>query len=46
MRGPVNGKADFLLSGDKHLLDLEMYEGIQIIRTKDFLLKEGFIKKS
>lgn len=40
----VDGKADYILSGDKHLLDLEMYEGIQIIRAKDFLLKEGFIK--
>lgn len=42
----VDAKADYILSGDKHLLDLEMYEGIQIVRTKDFLLKEGFIKES
>ena len=42
----VDAKADYILSGDKHLLDLEMYEGIQIIRTKDFLLKEEFIKES
>ncbi len=33
----VIGKADFIVSGDKHLLDLEKYEDIPIIRAGVFL---------
>lgn len=36
-----DGKADYLISGDHHLLDLGSYQGIQILKAKDFLLKEG-----
>lgn len=31
------GKADFIVSGDKHLLDMERYEGIHILRAGIFL---------
>ena len=33
----VSGKAAFIVSGDKHLLDLEIYEGIPILRAGIFL---------
>ena len=39
----TDGKADYIISGDKHLLDLVIYNGIQIIKPKDFLSKEGFL---
>jgi putative PIN family toxin of toxin-antitoxin system len=39
----LDGKADYIISGDHHLLNISSYEGIQIIRAKDFLIKEGFI---
>ena len=35
----VDGRADYIISGDKHLLDLGLYRGIHIIRAKDFLGK-------
>lgn len=34
----VAGKADFIVSGDKHLLDLKEYQGIQILSPHAFLL--------
>ncbi len=34
----VSGKADFIISQDKHLLKLEGYEGINIVSPEDFLL--------
>ena len=39
----IDGKADYIISGDKHLLDLGTYGGIQILKAKDFLLKEGYL---
>lgn len=39
----LDGKADYIISGDHHLLNIGNYKGIQIIRAKDFLIKEGFI---
>lgn len=39
----IYGNADYIISGDHHLLKISGYEGIQIIRAKDFLIKEGFI---
>ncbi len=33
----VGGNADLIISGDKHLLNLEEYEGIKILNTRDFL---------
>lgn len=41
----IDGKADYIISGDKHLLDLGMYKGIQIIKSKDFLINEGFLRE-
>ncbi len=31
------GEADYILSGDHHLLDLEVYQGIDIIKASAFL---------
>ncbi len=31
------GSADFIVSGDHHLLDLSKYEGIKIVRPKGLL---------
>jgi putative PIN family toxin of toxin-antitoxin system len=30
-------KADFIVSGDKHLLDMKEYQGIKILRAAEFL---------
>jgi putative PIN family toxin of toxin-antitoxin system len=37
----IEGKADYIVSGDKHLIDLKVYEGIPIVKASDFLLMEG-----
>jgi len=34
-----DGKADFILSGDKHLLDLKSYKDFRIIPAAEFLRK-------
>jgi putative PIN family toxin of toxin-antitoxin system len=31
------GNADYIVSGDRHLLSLKEYQGIKILRPKDFL---------
>ncbi len=36
----VDGKADYIVSGDKDLLVLNPYRGISIINSKDFLSRE------
>jgi len=33
----VEVQADFIISGDKHLLNLKVYRGITIVRPSDFL---------
>ena len=33
----VDGSADYIVSGNKHLLNLKEYEGIRILRAKAFL---------
>lgn len=33
----VDGEADYIVSGDHHLLDLESYHEIQIIKARDLL---------
>jgi predicted nucleic acid-binding protein len=33
----VEGKAAYIVSGDKHLLNLKEYEGIVIVRANEFL---------
>lgn len=38
----VEGNADFIISGDHHLLDLKTYQGIKIVNPARFLeLREG-----
>jgi putative PIN family toxin of toxin-antitoxin system len=39
----ADGHADYIISGDRHLLEVINFEGIQIVNPKDFLLKEGFL---
>ena len=33
----VLGNCDFIISGDRHLLELKQYKGIKIVRPADFL---------
>jgi hypothetical protein len=33
----LEGRADFVVSGDRHLLDLGEYEGVRIITPRAFL---------
>jgi putative PIN family toxin of toxin-antitoxin system len=39
----IEGEADYIVSGDEHLLSLKIFKGIQIINTDSFLkiLKKG-----
>jgi uncharacterized protein len=37
----VDGKADVIVSGDRHLLKLREYQGIPIVRPMDFLRMVG-----
>lgn len=39
----AEGKADFIVSGDHHLTDLEMFQGIRIVNPATFLkfIREG-----
>lgn len=39
----VAGKADFIVSGDRHLLQLYSYEGIAILTVRKFLEAAGFL---
>jgi putative PIN family toxin of toxin-antitoxin system len=39
----LNGDADCIISGDKHLLDLVEYNSIGIFRPKEFLVNEGYL---
>jgi putative PIN family toxin of toxin-antitoxin system len=36
------GKADFVVSGDRHLLRIGNYEGIAIVTTRQFIETAGF----
>lgn len=38
-----DGNTDYIISGDRHLLKIGSYEGIQITGAKDFLIQEGSI---
>jgi predicted nucleic acid-binding protein len=37
----VEGKADFIVSGDRHLLRLGSYEAIEIVTVRQFLETTG-----
>ena len=39
----LDGVADYIVSGDHHLLSLGEYQGIRIRSARDFLLAERFI---
>jgi putative PIN family toxin of toxin-antitoxin system len=36
----LDGSADFIISGNRHLLDIKVYKGIEIVRAAEFLLKQ------
>jgi len=36
----LDGSADFIISGNRHLLDIKVYRGIEIVKAGEFLLKE------
>jgi putative PIN family toxin of toxin-antitoxin system len=40
----VAGKADFIVSGDRHLLRIESYDGITIVSVRRFLESAGFLR--
>lgn len=33
----VDGEAEYIITGDKHLLNLKSYKGIKILKVKEFL---------
>ena len=37
--------ADYIVSGDRHLLNLKSYKGIEILSARDLLIKIGRIYK-
>jgi uncharacterized protein len=37
LEAAVNGGADYIVTGDKHLLELDPFEGIRIVRPAEFL---------
>lgn len=39
----IDGNANYIISGDHHLLSIGSYKGIKIAKAKDFLVVEGFI---
>lgn len=42
----VDGDADYIISGDRHLLDLGSYTGVPIVKVKVFLMREGYLNES
>jgi putative PIN family toxin of toxin-antitoxin system len=39
----VEGRADFIISGDHHLTDLKVYQGIRIVTPADFLAQTNLM---
>jgi uncharacterized protein len=39
----ADGHADYIISGDRHLLELGSFQNIQITKAKEFLIKGGFV---
>jgi predicted nucleic acid-binding protein len=37
LEAAVEGGADYIVTGDRHLLDLKQHEGIEIVTPADFL---------
>lgn len=42
----VDGNADYIISGDRHLLEIGGFQNIQIVKAKDFLIKERFLTEA
>ena len=40
----IAGKADFIVSGDRHLLRIGCYEGIAIVRVRQFMETAGLFR--
>lgn len=40
----VEGKADYIVSGDRHLLRIGTYEGIAIVTVRQFIEKVGLLQ--
>jgi predicted nucleic acid-binding protein len=38
----LDGNADYIVSGDPHLLSLSNYKGIEIVTVNDMLKKFGY----
>jgi putative PIN family toxin of toxin-antitoxin system len=38
LEAAVDGRADFIVSGDKHLLRMKTFQGIEILKVGEFLL--------
>ena len=39
----VDGNAKYIISGDPHLLRLKKYNEIEIVKAKEFLIRENFL---
>lgn len=39
----IDGGANFIISGDRHLLDIKAYKGIKIVKAGEFLLEEELL---
>lgn len=39
----LDGEADTIISGDHHPLAIGSFRGIETLRPRDFLIREGFI---
>ncbi|MBF0464803.1 MAG: putative toxin-antitoxin system toxin component, PIN family [Nitrospirae bacterium] len=35
----LEGRADFIISGDHHLLDLKVFQGVEILKPEEFLYR-------
>ena len=38
----IDGNAQYIVSGDAHLLNLKKYDGIKIVKAKEFLVREKY----
>ncbi|MBI4164017.1 MAG: putative toxin-antitoxin system toxin component, PIN family [Candidatus Aenigmarchaeota archaeon] len=37
LEAAVSGKSEYIVSGDRHLLDIKMYNGVKIVKPAEFL---------
>ena len=45
LEAAFDGKADYIISGDQHLLKLKEFKGIKIVNAKDFLSLLGKVNE-